>query len=124
MDISGLAHASMQLQTNRNPARVSPKVLMILDTPEITQNRGAKVRNPDSGVVQHSMLVEYPFRSPLQDCTNENIQQVKKDKVGSSVAGKGQWNRRARMQGADLQENTRPKNFEEEEGNRKIICLM
>lgn len=35
-DISGLTDASIQLQTNRDPARVSPKVLMILDTPEIT----------------------------------------------------------------------------------------
>lgn len=89
-DSSGRIFASMLIPTNKDPIRVSPKEPILLDAPETVQNRGAEVKEPDSRATQHSMLGEYHLRPPLQDCTNDNTHQIEKNKVGCSVAGKGQ----------------------------------
>lgn len=114
----------MQLQMKQDPTGAPPKELMILDNPEIAQNRETERMNLVSGVVPPPLLVGYHIRPPLQDRTNEDSQQTEKAKVGSSVTGKGQWKRQARMQGDDLNENKRHENSVVEEGKRKRICLM
>lgn len=56
------------------------------------------------GLVSKQELLCFPskFRMPLQDCTNQNVMGEAMVYTDARVHSKGQWKRKARMQGKSV----------------------
>lgn len=115
---------SMQPQQKLGFDWLAPIKNMVLDNPTAKKGRNADEGKSGSVADRHPILTEYAIRSHLQDCTNDGIQQGGMERLEVSMGGKGQWKRRARLQGAGVQEKVSSGKVDEEEVKRKGNCLM